>query len=71
MFMNGCYDNNSSCEFRYVNKDLEKMELFILGICREIFFFFFSEKRGKKLGSVLYTGAHYTRVNTVHTYIYI
>ena len=42
------------------------MEVFILGICREIFFFFFfSEKRGQKLGSVLYMGAHYTRVNTV------
>ena len=26
---------------------------------------FFSEKRGQKLGCVLYTGAHYTRVNTV------
>ena len=26
---------------------------------------FFSEKRGQKLGRVLYTGAHYTRVNTV------
>ena len=29
---------------------------------------FFSEKRGKKLGCVLYTGAHYTRVNTVLWY---
>ena len=27
---------------------------------------FFSEKRGQKLGCVLYTGTHYTRVNTVH-----
>ena len=27
--------------------------------------FFFSEKRGQKLGCVVYTGAHYTRVNTV------
>lgn len=26
---------------------------------------FFSEKRGQKLGCVLYTGPHYTRVNTV------
>ena len=26
---------------------------------------FFSEKRGQKLGCVLYTGAHYTQVNTV------
>ena len=26
---------------------------------------FFSEKRGQKLGCVLYIGAHYTRVNTV------
>ena len=26
---------------------------------------FFSEKRGQKLVCVLYTGAHYTRVNTV------
>ena len=40
------------------------MEVFIFGICREIFFFF-SEKRGQKLGSVLYMGAHYRRVNTV------
>ena len=23
MFMNGCYDNNSSCEFRYINKDFK------------------------------------------------
>ena len=38
------------------------MEVLILGICHEIFF---SEKRGQKLGCVLYTGAHYTRVNTV------
>ena len=33
---------------------------------------FFSEKRGQKLGCVLYTGAHYTRVNTVklgHSYL--
>ena len=40
------------------------MEVFIFGICREIFFFF-SEKRVQKLGSVLYMGAHYRRVNTV------
>ena len=37
------------------------MEVFILGICREIFFFFFF------LCSVLYMGAHYTRVNTVYS----
>ena len=30
---------------------------------------FFSEKRGQKLGCVLYTGAHYTRVNTVYSII--
>ena len=23
MFMNGCYDNNSSCESRYINKDFK------------------------------------------------
>ena len=48
------------------------MEVFIFGICREIFFFF-SEKRVQKLGSVLYMGAHYRRVNTVilnHSYSY-
>ena len=28
---------------------------------------FFSEKRGQKLGCLLYTGAHYTRVNTVYS----
>ena len=38
------------------------MEVLILGICHEIFFF---GKRGQKLGCLLYTGAHYTRVNTV------
>ena len=33
---------------------------------------FFSEKRGQKLGCVLYTGAHYTRVNTVYSFpVYI
>ena len=38
------------------------MKVLILGICHEIFFF---GKKGQKLGCVLYTGAHYTRVNTV------
>ena len=27
MFMNGCYDNNSSCEFRYINKDFKLQHL--------------------------------------------
>ena len=40
-----------------------KTEVLILGVCLEIFFL---NKRGKKLGCVLYTGAHYTRVNTVY-----
>ena len=40
-----------------------KTEVLNLGVCLEIFFL---NKRGKKLGCVLYTGAHYTRVNTVY-----
>ena len=40
-----------------------KTEVLILGVCLEIFFL---NKRGQKLGCVLYTGAHYTRVNTVY-----
>ena len=39
------------------------MKVLIVGICHEIFFF---GKKGQKLGCVLYTGAHYTRVNTVN-----
>ena len=27
MFMNGCYDNNSSCEFRYISKDFKLQHL--------------------------------------------
>ena len=40
------------------------MEVLIIGVCLEIFFL---EKSGQKLGCVLYTGAYYTRVNTVFT----
>ena len=42
------------------------MKVLILGICHEIF----SEKKGQKLGCVLYTDAHYTRVNTVLIFLY-
>ena len=40
-----------------------KTEVLNLGVCLEIFFL---NKRDKKLGCVLYTGAHYTWVNTVY-----
>lgn len=39
------------------------MEVLILGVFLEILFL---EKRGQKWGCVLYTGAHYTQVNTVN-----
>ena len=41
---------------------MEKTEVLIFGVCLENLFL---DKRGKKLGCVLYTGVHYTQVNTV------